>query len=75
MPQNDETDIEKKRREADALLQSMGITSEPSVGMYVDLIHEVCVSLLKVHTSELLQVCFSLLRLVESVFNLRYNGD
>ncbi|XP_078260069.1 cytoplasmic dynein 1 intermediate chain 2-like isoform X3 [Rhinoraja longicauda] len=31
LPQNDETDIEKKRREADALLQSMGITSEPSV--------------------------------------------
>ncbi|XP_072903340.1 cytoplasmic dynein 1 intermediate chain 2-like isoform X8 [Hemitrygon akajei] len=31
LPQNEETDIEKKRREAEALLQSMGITSEPSV--------------------------------------------
>ncbi|XP_072332044.1 cytoplasmic dynein 1 intermediate chain 2-like isoform X1 [Scyliorhinus torazame] len=29
--QNEESDIEKKRREAEALLQSMGITSEPSV--------------------------------------------
>uniref|UniRef100_A0A4W3IIW5 Cytoplasmic dynein 1 intermediate chain 2 n=1 Tax=Callorhinchus milii TaxID=7868 RepID=A0A4W3IIW5_CALMI len=29
--QNEELDIEKKRREADALLQSMGITSEPSI--------------------------------------------
>ncbi|XP_069791823.1 cytoplasmic dynein 1 intermediate chain 2-like isoform X6 [Narcine bancroftii] len=30
-PQNEESDIEKKRREAEALLQSMGITSEPFV--------------------------------------------
>ncbi|XP_042192334.1 cytoplasmic dynein 1 intermediate chain 2 [Callorhinchus milii] len=39
--QNEELDIEKKRREADALLQSMGITSEPSIGMYMGLIDQV----------------------------------
>ncbi|XP_067843627.1 cytoplasmic dynein 1 intermediate chain 2-like isoform X1 [Heptranchias perlo] len=31
LAQNEESDIEKKRREAEALLQSMGIISEPSV--------------------------------------------
>lgn len=30
----DDSDLEKKRREADALLQSMGITPEAPVGMF-----------------------------------------
>lgn len=30
----DDSDLEKKRREAEALLQSMGITSEAPVGMF-----------------------------------------
>lgn len=32
VPQQDDSDLEKKRREADALLQSMGITSDTSAG-------------------------------------------
>lgn len=31
----DDSDLEKKRREAEALLQSMGITSEVPVGMFL----------------------------------------
>lgn len=30
----DDSDLEKKRRETEALLQSMGITSEVPVGMF-----------------------------------------
>lgn len=33
----DDSDLEKKRRETEALLQSMGITSEIPVGMFYDL--------------------------------------
>lgn len=32
VPQQDDSDLEKKRREADALLQSMGITSDTPAG-------------------------------------------
>ena len=31
----DDSDLEKKRRETEALLQSMGITSETTVGMFL----------------------------------------
>ncbi len=30
----DDSDLEKKRREAEALLQSMGITTEAAAGMF-----------------------------------------
>jgi len=52
VPQQDDSDLEKKRREADALLQSMGITSDTPAGMCVC----VCVSF----TQHVLQIHLSL---------------
>ncbi|XP_059896672.1 dynein, cytoplasmic 1, intermediate chain 2a [Gadus macrocephalus] len=33
-PQTDDTELDKKRREADAILQSMGITSDVTAGRF-----------------------------------------
>lgn len=41
--QQEESDLEKKRRDAEALLQSMGITSEAPVGMLFVIMFLLCI--------------------------------